>query len=86
MPATGRNDHLSTDRESNMTHGGENWAEKLLHQETYTPHELAELLDISEYRINQEVYKGNLEGRKIGDDIIDIPRAAVLDWLSRRGQ
>jgi hypothetical protein len=69
-----------------MTHGGENWAERLMHQETYTPSELAELLDTSEYVINQEVNKGNLEGRKIGEDIVDIPRDAVLEWLNRRDQ
>lgn len=67
-----------------MTSGRNNWAEQLIHQDAYTPHELAELLDMSEAVIKQEVHKGNLHGNKIGDDIVDIPRSSVLEWMERR--
>jgi hypothetical protein len=63
---------------------GGNWAERLIHQDTYSPGELADLLDMDEGFIKQEVNKGNLQGNKIGDDIVDIPREAVLDWMNRR--
>lgn len=67
-----------------MTGRSGNWAEKLIHQDAYTTEELAELLDVDEGFIKQEVHKGNLAGNKIGDDIVDIPREAVLDWMNRR--
>lgn len=62
----------------------ENWAARLMHQETFTPAELAELLNMSEAFIAQEVHKGELDGLKIGNDIVDIPRDSVLAWLKRR--
>lgn len=62
----------------------ENWAARLMHQETFTPAELAELLNMSEAFIAQEVHKGELEGLKIGNDIVDIPRDSVLAWMKRR--
>jgi excisionase family DNA binding protein len=61
-----------------------NWAARLMHQDSFTPAELAELLDMSEAFITQEVHQGNLEGHKIGHDIVDIPRDSVLDWMKRR--
>ncbi len=67
-----------------MTSSGNNWAEELIQQETYSPGELAELLDIDEALITQEVHKGNLRGNKIGSDVVDIPRSAVLEWLDQR--
>jgi excisionase family DNA binding protein len=73
-----------TEGASKMTSGGQNWAEKLIHQDAYTTDELAELLDMSEAFISQEVNKGNLRGRKLGNDIVDIPREAVLDWMNKR--
>lgn len=62
----------------------ENWAARLMHQESFTPGELAELLDMSEAFIAQEVHQGNLEGNKIGQDIVDISRDSVLAWMKRR--
>jgi hypothetical protein len=67
-----------------MTSG--NWAEKLIHQDTYTPEELADILDMDEGLIKQEVNRGNLKGNMIGNDIVDIPRESVLEWMDRREQ
>ena len=61
-----------------------NWAEKVIQQDSYTPEELAELLDLDEGLIKQEVHKGRLRGNKIGNDIVDVPRDAAIEWMNRR--
>jgi hypothetical protein len=61
-----------------------NWAEKIIHQDAYSPEELAEVLDMDEGFIKQEVHSGRLQGNKLGNDIIDIPRSAVIEWMNRR--
>ncbi len=63
---------------------GNNWAEKVIQQDSYTPQELAELLELDEGLIKQEVHRGRLRGNKLGNDIIDIPRDAVIEWMNQR--
>ncbi len=59
-------------------------AEELLRQQYYRPRELADLLGTSVGFINHEVSSNRLKARKFGGSTIDIPRAAVLEWLATR--
>jgi excisionase family DNA binding protein len=60
--------------------------EELLHQDDYTPRELASLLNTTEDYLNHEVWRGDLAASKIGHNIYKIKRSDVLDWFSRREQ
>jgi excisionase family DNA binding protein len=70
----------------NMERPSDNWAKELIHQDRYTPGELADLLNVSEAFIYQEVAKRRLRARKVGDDTVDIPRDAVLEWMDKRNK
>lgn len=59
-------------------------AETLLHQEQYTPQELAVLLEISQYVIHEAIYSGALRATMLGHDVVSIRRRDVLDWLQAR--
>jgi excisionase family DNA binding protein len=59
-------------------------AEELLHQSEFQPRELARLLGTSEQFLFNEVWKGNLEAVKFGNDIVRFERSKVLAWLARR--
>lgn len=59
--------------------------EEILHQSEYTPHELADLLEMSLYVIQSAVWNGQLKATVIGHDIVSIRRVDVLEWLKRRG-
>jgi excisionase family DNA binding protein len=63
---------------------GANWAENVIQQDSYSPTELAELLDMDEGFIKQEVQNGRLRGTKLGSDIVEIKREAVIEWMNRR--
>ena len=65
---------------------GGNWAKELIEQDRYTPGELADLLNVSEAFIHQEVAKRKLRARRVGDDTVDIPRDAVLEWMDNRNK
>jgi excisionase family DNA binding protein len=59
-------------------------AEELLHQDHYRPRELADLLGTGIDFINHEVATRRLRARRFGRTTVDIPREAVLSWLSER--
>jgi excisionase family DNA binding protein len=56
----------------------------LLHQNHYRPRELAELLGTSLEFINHEVSTRRLKARRFGNRTVDIPREAVLEWMTAR--
>lgn len=58
--------------------------EEILHQSEYTPHELAELLEMSLYVIQSAVWNGQLKANVIGHDIVSMRRGDVLQWLKSR--
>ena len=59
-------------------------ADELLHQESYRPRELADLLGIGVDFINHEVSSRRLRARRFGNTTVDIPREAALEWLTQR--
>ncbi len=67
-----------------MVHIQRKRAEELLHQDYYRPRELADLLGTGVDFINHEVSTRRLRARRLGRSTIDIPRAAVLEWLTAR--
>jgi excisionase family DNA binding protein len=58
--------------------------ELLLHQHSYTPEELSELLDIGAHTIRRAAREGRLHATMAGNDIISIRREDVLTWLKER--
>jgi len=69
---------------------GETWRElhnKMpdVHQDEYSPDELATLLGISREVILHEVSTGDLRAKRVGHHTVCIERTDVLDWLNRRG-
>ncbi len=61
-------------------------AEQLLHQSEFQPRELAHLLGTTQQFLFNEVWRGNLEAVKFGNDIVKFERSAILEWLRRREQ
>jgi excisionase family DNA binding protein len=61
-------------------------AEELLRQDHYRPRELADLLGTGVDFINHEVSTRRLRARRLGQTTVDIPRSAVLEWLTEREQ
>lgn len=59
-------------------------AEELLRQPVYRPRELADLLGTSIDFINHEISTRRLRARRFGRTTVDIPREAVLEWMSAR--
>jgi excisionase family DNA binding protein len=59
-------------------------AEDLLHQDHFTPRELAELLGIPRDLILHEVWSGHLKAKRLGRQVVDIRRADVVQWLHDR--
>lgn len=57
---------------------------ELMLQDSYTPEELATLLEMDVNLIRQAAYNGRLEARIVDHDIISISRAAALRWLEER--
>jgi hypothetical protein len=58
--------------------------EEILRQSEYTPHELADLLEMSLYVIQSAVWNGQLKATVIGHDIMSMRREDVLQWLDSR--
>lgn len=58
--------------------------EDLLRQESYTPQELADLLEMTLYVIQSAVWNGQLKANVVGHDIVSIRREDVLQWLASR--
>lgn len=59
-------------------------AEELLHKEMLYPRELAQLLGSSEQFLFNEVWRGNLNAVRIGNDVVWFKRSDVLAWLEHR--
>jgi hypothetical protein len=57
---------------------------ELLLQDTYTPEELATLLEMDVNLIRHSAYTGQLEARILDHNIISITRTAALRWLDSR--
>lgn len=57
----------------------------LLHQEHYTPDELAVLLDMSSSSIYHDAREGRLRASIVDHHVVDIRRDDVLRWLQDRG-
>jgi hypothetical protein len=58
---------------------------ELLSQSSFTPEELATLLEMDVNLIRQAAYNGRLEATILDHDIVSISRAAALRWLEERG-
>ncbi|HET9015907.1 MAG TPA: helix-turn-helix domain-containing protein [Thermomicrobiaceae bacterium] len=68
-----------------MNPGGPPDYERELHQDHYTPEELADLLEMDVYVVRSAVWDGKLPARIIGNNIVSIRREDVLRWLAERG-
>ena len=60
-------------------------AAELLTQDSYTPEELATLLEMDVNLIRQAAYNGRLGATIVDHDILSIGRADALRWLDERG-
>lgn len=58
--------------------------EELLNQSRYTPAEAAEVLNLPQRTIFSAVYGGDLKATMAGNDIVEISRTDLVDWLRRR--
>ena len=59
-------------------------AYELLHQEQYTPEEVAEVLEIGLDVVRHAVFTGELPAQIIAHDIISLQRHDVLAWFGAR--
>lgn len=57
---------------------------ELIMQDSYTPEELATLLEMDVNLIREAAYHGRLKAEIINHDIISISRADALRWLDER--
>lgn len=55
-------------------------------QDHFTPHELAELLGVSESVVIHAVHRGELQAFTVEHHVVDITRADALDWLRERAR
>lgn len=58
---------------------------ELLTQDTYTPEELATLLEMDVNLIRQAAYNGRLKATIVDHNIVGISRVDALRWLDERG-
>jgi excisionase family DNA binding protein len=58
--------------------------EELLKQETYTPEEAADVLNMSQRTILSSAFGGELKARIVNGDIVEITRTDLVDWIRRR--
>ncbi len=58
--------------------------EALMRQESFTPQELAALLDMPLSHITHEAFAGHLKADIVSHDIVAIHRSDILDWLAKR--
>jgi excisionase family DNA binding protein len=56
-----------------------------LHEDSYTVHEVANLLGMSVDMIRHAVQSGELQAVRVEHEIISIGRADLLAWLNTRG-
>ena len=53
---------------------------ELLHEDHYTPQELARLLGMDVRRVEQAAYRGHLRAVIADHEVITITRAAAIEW------
>lgn len=58
--------------------------EELLKQETYTPEEAADVLNMRQRTIFSAAFGGELKARIVNGDIVEITRTDLVDWIRRR--
>ncbi len=58
--------------------------DELLHQNEYTPEELARLLDLPLSLIEHEAFAGNLKALIIEHRVVSIPREEAIAWMNDR--
>ena len=56
----------------------------LLHQDSYSPQEAAEVLNLSERLILKAAFGGELKAEIVNGDVVDITRADLVRWLHWR--
>jgi hypothetical protein len=56
----------------------------LLHRESYTPREAAEVLNLSERIILSAAFGGDLNATIVNGDVVDISRTDLVRWLQWR--
>lgn len=57
--------------------------EEILHHDSYSPEELARLLEVPLETVQRAAMSGQLKAYIVDHHIIAIRRAAVVDWLNR---
>lgn len=56
----------------------------LLRQESYSPEEAAEVLNLSERLILSAAFGGDLKAEIVNGDVVDITRTDLVRWLQWR--
>jgi len=56
----------------------------LLHQDSYSPEEAAEVLNLSERLILKAAFGGELKAEIVNGDVVDITRTDLVRWLHWR--
>lgn len=59
--------------------------ETLLRQESYTPQQAAEILEMRLRSIHSAVFGGMLKAHVVNHDIVSIKRSDLIEWLRNRG-
>ncbi|HEU0114137.1 MAG TPA: hypothetical protein VFQ80_05650 [Thermomicrobiales bacterium] len=57
---------------------------ELLHHDSYTPQELAEVLDVSVHLIEREAFAGHLKADIVDHHVVRVSRRAAIAWLEWR--
>ena len=58
--------------------------DRLMHQDHFTPEDLADLLDMDVNVVRHAAFTGDLVAIIAEHDIVSIDREAALSWLARR--
>lgn len=58
--------------------------EELLHADSYTPEELSELTGVGVDIVRRAAYDGEMSATIVENDIVAIPRASAIAWLTER--
>lgn len=58
--------------------------ESLLKQDTYSPEQVASIVDMPLRSIHSAVFRGHLKAKVVNHDIVSIERKDLIDWLRNR--
>jgi hypothetical protein len=58
--------------------------ESLLKQDSYTPEQVAEILEMRLRSIHSAVFGGHLKAHVVNHDIVSIDRSDLIEWLRNR--